>query len=128
MKGSDKKRRTMSATSTLKRQYSVFNGKYELITLLGQGKTSDVHLARDIKNPRKQYAVKIYHEDFIEDHDEIIRLVRKEIEILHCLKHPNVIGIKSHGSDGSIVSIENKKLDNLMYLSMEYIPRGILFD
>lgn len=35
------------------KKYSVFNGEYEVMAGLGEGKTSRVYLCREIKNPTK---------------------------------------------------------------------------
>lgn len=46
-------------------KYQIFNDKYELIKCVGKGYTSDVYMARDIKNPGKLLAIKIYKDDFL---------------------------------------------------------------
>jgi len=40
--------------------YPIFNGKYEIISLIDSGKAAHVYLARTIKDPSVEVAIKIF--------------------------------------------------------------------
>jgi hypothetical protein len=44
------------------------------------------------------------------------------------LKHHNVIGIHSYGSDGIIVKLSGRKIENLVYIVLELVSGGLMFD
>jgi len=54
--------------------------------------------------------------------------VEQEISILHGLKHKNITKIIDYGSDGVVLKASGKRIENLVYIMLEYIDGGILFD
>ena len=44
------------------------------------------------------------------------------------LKHDKIIKLHSSGLDGKIKTQSGKTIENVVYLVMEYVPQGILFD
>ena len=50
----------------------VLNGEYELMSLLGNGKTAMVYLAKSVKNPTENVAVKILKRKFIHKEKEAL--------------------------------------------------------
>ena len=44
------------------------------------------------------------------------------------MKHKNIIGIVDSGFDGQIYKQSGKTYNNLVYIIMEYVSGGILFD
>lgn len=44
------------------------------------------------------------------------------------LKHHSVIGIDSYGSDGKIVKPSGRKIENLVYIILELVSGGLMFD
>jgi serine/threonine protein kinase len=48
-----------------KLKHPVFNGEYEILSSLGEGNTSKVYLARNLKDPKKQVALKLLREEFL---------------------------------------------------------------
>lgn len=44
------------------------------------------------------------------------------------LKHHSVIGIHSYGSDGKIVKPSGRKIENLVYIVLELVSGGLMFD
>ena len=44
------------------------------------------------------------------------------------LKQHNVIGIHSYGSDGKIVKPSGRKIENLVYIVLELVSGGLMFD
>ena len=79
--------------------YSLKNGdkvdNLQIVRLLGQGASANVYLAQEI-GATNCYALKILR---VEDDSSVekISMFRREVETLMCLKHPNIIGIKSFG-------------------------------
>ena len=82
--------------------------RYELIKKIGAGGMADVYMAKDILLDRV-VAVKIFHSNFAEDNDFIIRF-RHEAQSAGKLTHPNIVGIYDVGCDGDI-----------HYIVMEYV-------
>ena len=46
-------------------KHPVFNNEYEILSSLGEGNTSKVYLARSLKDPSKQVALKLLREEFL---------------------------------------------------------------
>ena len=67
-------------------------------------------------------------EEFLKRDEDSIKAVEKEIEILKGLKHQNIINIESYGSDGDITKPSGRQIDNMVYLMLEYVSGGLLFD
>ena len=44
------------------------------------------------------------------------------------LKHKNIVGLKAYGPNGYVVKPSGRKIENLVYIIMEYAEGGILFD
>ena len=40
----------------------------------------------------------------------------------------NIIGIHSYGSDGKIVKPSGRKIENLVYIVLELVSGGLMFD
>jgi len=67
-------------------------------------------------------------DEFLQSDPENIKSVEQEIEILKGLKHKNVIGISGYGTDGHIVKPSGREIDKLVYLELENVSGGLLFD
>ena len=50
---------------TGKQKHPIFNNEYEILSSLGEGNTSKVYLARSLKDPSKQVALKLLREEFL---------------------------------------------------------------
>ena len=59
---------------------------------------------------------------------EILKLAKKETEILKSLNHKNVIRIVDFGSDGYVKKPSGKEIKGLVYIILEYVSCGLLFD
>ena len=73
-------------------------------------------------------ALKIFREEFLTRDSESIKSVEKEIEILQGLRHSNIINIVKYGSDGHVKKPSGRELTNLVYILLEYVSGGLLFD
>ena len=44
------------------------------------------------------------------------------------LKHGNIVNIVGYGSDGKVLKPSGRKIENLVYILLEYVSGGLLFD
>merc|ERR1712110_51834 len=111
-----------------KQKHPIFNGEYEILSSLGEGNTSKVYLCRSIKDPKQQIALKLLREEFLNRDEHSIKSLEQEIQILHGLQHMNIVNIKGYGSDGHVKKPSGREIKNLVYIYLEYVPGGLLFD
>jgi len=104
------------------------NEKYELRRELGEGKTSKVYLANDITGTGAKFAIKILKNEYIENDEKAQDQVIKEVAVLETLKHKNIVGIFDYGDDGRIVKASGKVKENVVYIVLEYVAGGLLFE
>lgn len=109
-------------------QHPIFNGQYEIIKSLGEGNTSKVYLARKLSNPLEQVALKVLKEEFLKRDSDSMESVRNEITILKSLKHQGIISMVEYGDAGQVVKPSGRTLTNLVYITMEFVQGGLLFD
>merc|ERR1712226_1631227 len=88
-----------------KQKHPIFNGEWEILSSLGEGNTSKVYLCRSLKDHKQQIALKLLREEFLNRDEHSIKSVEQEIQILHGLNHMNIV-----------------------YIYLEYVPGGLLFD
>lgn len=110
-----------------RKTHPIFNGQYEVIKSLGEGNTSKVYLGRHVENGTFA-AIKILKEEFLSRDKESIRSVHNEITILKNMHHSNVICMQGFGDSGDVVKPSGRRISNLVYIMMEYVPGGLLFD
>ena len=65
--------------------------------------------------------------EFIEEKDAL-KTVEQEISILKGLNNPNIVNIIGFGSDGTIEKRSGRQVGNLIYLLLEYVSGGLIFD
>lgn len=58
-----------------KMKHPVFIKEYEILSSLGEGNTSKVYLVRSIKEPKKQFALKLLREEFLQRDQDSIKSV-----------------------------------------------------
>lgn len=109
-------------------KHPIFNNEYEILSSLGEGNTSKVYMARNIADKKKIIALKLLKEEFLQRDAESIKSVEQEIQILQGLNHPNIVNILGWGSDGVVVKPSGRKIENLVYIQLEYVTGGLLFD
>lgn len=109
-------------------KHPVFNNEYEILQSLGEGNTSKVYLAKNLKDPSKVVALKLLREEFLQRDKDSIKSVESEIQILQGLKHSNIIQILGYGSDGKVVKPSGREINNLVYILLEFVTGGLLFD
>src|SRR5512143_157464 len=69
--------------------------RYQIEAELGSGSSGTVYRGRHIKL-RRNVAIKVLHEDFVDDRTMLARF-RREAEAAARLRHPNVIGVLDVG-------------------------------
>ena len=92
----------------------VLDGKYEIVSVIGQGGMSVVYLAKHQRLNQK-WAVKEISRDYCENYEIIIRQLITEAEILKKLNHPGL---------PKIIDIIEKK--DVVWMIMEFIDGRIL--
>jgi len=111
-----------------KKKHPVFMNEYDIISSLGEGNTSKVYLIRSIKEPSKQYALKLIRDEFLNRDENSLKSVQQEIQILKSLEHPHIIKCVGYGSDGVVQKPSGRIIDNLVYIMLEFVTGGLLFD
>lgn len=113
---------------TEKSQHPVFNQRYEILKSLGEGNTSKVYLGRDLTNPSNQVAIKVLKEEFLGRDKDSIYSVHNEITILKNLQHEGIIKLLDFGDAGTVLKPSGRVINNLVYIVLEYVEGGLLFD
>ncbi len=75
----------------------VLNGKYTLLSTLGEGNTSKVYLASLVDEPSFYVAIKILKDEFLAKDKDAKQAVVNEVVILQTLKHKNIVKIIEFG-------------------------------
>jgi len=107
--------------------HPIFNGQYDIIKSLGEGNTSKVYLGRSLTN-QSFVAIKILKEEFLRRDNDSILSVHNEITILKNMAHPGVVAMHGYGDSGEVVKPSGRHISSLVYIMMEYVDRGLLFD
>jgi len=81
-----------------------------------------------LKDPTKKVALKLLRDEFLNRDGDSIKSVEQEIQILHGMKHHNIVNILGYGSDGHVKKPSGREIKNLVYIILEYVPGGLLFD
>ena len=110
-----------------KQKHPIFNGEWEILSSLGEGNTSKVYMARNMNN-KSTVALKLLREEFLQRDADSIKSVEQEIQILQGLKHDNIVNIVGYGSDGTVLKPSGRKIENLVFILLEYVAGGLLFD
>lgn len=65
---------------------------------------------------------------FIKKRAESVEFAKQEMEIQKKLDHKNVVKVHSCGENGIIKKANGKVIDGLMYLLMDYVAEGLMYD
>lgn len=117
-----------AASSDPPKKHPVFNDTYEIFKSLGEGNTSKVYLARSLADPRQHVAIKIIKEEFLKRDASSITSVENEITIIKHMKHPGIVRMLSFGDQGTVKKPSGRLISNLIYIVMEFVQGGLLFD
>lgn len=78
MQSTTSKSDTKSASGEAKK-HPVFNNEFEILSSLGDGKTSKVYLCQSIKEKEKKMAMKLLREEFLQKDEKNVKAVEREI-------------------------------------------------
>jgi len=67
-------------------------------------------------------------EEFLRRDNDSIVSVHNEITILKNLQHHGIINMHEYGDAGQVVKPSGRVIDNLVYIVMEFVQGGLLFD
>jgi len=109
------------------RKHPIFNDKYEILKSLGEGNTSKVYLGK-LFGTEQYAAIKILKEEFLRRDNDSILSVHNEITILKNLQHQGIINMYEYGDAGKVVKPSGRVIDNIVYIVMEFVQGGLLFD
>ena len=73
-------------------------------------------------------AIKILKEEFLRRDQDSILSVHNEITILKNLNHAGIISLYEYGDAGQVVKPSGRIIDNLVFIVMEFVQGGLLFD
>ena len=79
-------------------------------------------------NTENYAAIKILKEEFLRRDQDSILSVHNEITILKNLQHVGIINMYEYGDSGKVVKPSGRVIDNLVYIVMEFVQGGLLFD
>lgn len=113
---------------TTRPAHPVFNREFDIIKSLGEGNTSKVYLGRSKESAGEMVAIKILKEEFLRRDNESVLSVHNEITILKNMDHPGLVNMVGYGDSGEVVKPSGRHINNLVYIMMEYVPCGLLFD
>lgn len=109
------------------RAHPIFNNQFEILKSLGEGNTSKVYLGKALDSG-SFVAIKILKEEFLRRDNDSILSVHNEITILKNLQHHGIISMLEYGDAGEVVKPSGRLINNLVYIVMEFIQGGLLFD
>ena len=78
--------------------------------------------------PETSVAIKILKEEFLKRDEDSILSVQNEITILKNLAHSGIIRMMDFGDAGQVVKPSGRVISNLVFIIMEYVSGGLLFD
>ncbi|KDP41975.1 hypothetical protein JCGZ_26993 [Jatropha curcas] len=88
--------------------------KYEMGRLLGQGTFAKVYKGRNLAT-NESVAIKVVHKDQV-NKQGLMEQIRREISVMHLVKHPNIVQLKE------VMATKSK-----VFFVMEYVRGGELF-
>jgi eukaryotic-like serine/threonine-protein kinase len=82
-------------------QQRVLNGRYELISPLGQGGMATVYRGRDLRLGRP-VAIKMLHHHYAGDDEFLQRFAHEAMSAANLSSHPNIVDVYDVGQDGDL--------------------------
>ena len=86
-----------------------------------------MYLGRELST-NNHAAIKILKEEFLRRDSDSILSVHNEITILKNLDHAGIIKMYEYGDAGQVVKPSGRVIENLVYIVMEFVQGGLLFD
>lgn len=117
-----------SSSDEKHQKWPIFNGEYEIIENLGSGNTAKVYLGRSLKDPSQLIAIKMMKNEYLKRSSKIIKNIEQEIQILGSMNNKNIVKMIDYGTDGEIVKPSGKIIKDIVYITMEYVSGGLMFN
>lgn len=81
-----------------------------------------------LADPTKFAAIKIMKEEFLNRDAESLNSVQNEITILKNLEHAGIVQMYDFGDHGLVVKPSGRKITPIIFILMEFVEGGLLFD
>ena len=94
---------------------------------LGDGHTSVVYLAKDLRTNQK-VAIKMIRSNYVSGDSRAVNSIKDEVQVMKLLDHQNCVRLLKEGSNGSVVKASGRKIEDITYIMMEHVKGGTLFD
>lgn len=91
-------------------QAQMLNGRYEMLTPLGQGGMATVYRGRDTRLGRP-VAIKLLHNYYATDDEFLQRFQHEAMSAAHLSSHPNIVDVYDVGKDGDLNYIVMELID-----------------
>ena len=66
--------------------------------------------------------------EYLQRSPKIIKNIEQEIQVLSSMNHKNIVSLIDYGTDGEIIKPSGRRISNIVYISMEYVGGGLLFN
>lgn len=90
----------------------VLQGRYQIVSPLGQGGMGTVYIARDLRLAQRPCVVKKLRDEFFREEDRLkaLSMFEREAQVLSQLQHPNIVDVQDYFEE-----------DGGYFLVMEYV-------
>lgn len=105
----------------------VLNERYVLLKTLGDGHTSIVYKARDLRTDSFVAVKIIKKKEYLWKEAKARENVLDEVKVMQMLDHPNIIKISEFGENGKVIGPHSTS-EGMTYIVMEYSEGQTLFD
>jgi len=66
--------------------------------------------------------------EYLKRSSKIMKNIEQEIQILSCMNHKNIVRLIDYGTDGEIIKPSGRVIQNIVYIMMEYVSGGLMFN
>ena len=66
--------------------------------------------------------------EYLKRSSRIMKNIEQEIQILSSMKNKNIVKLIDYGTDGLIVKPSGKIIKDIVYITMEYVDGGLMFN
>ena len=72
--------------------------------------------------------MKLLRDEYLAKDQRNLKTVKNEMDILRGLDHKGIVRLVETGQKGTVLKPSGTKMQNLVYLLLEYVPCGTLFN
>ena len=95
---------------------------------MGVGNTSTVFMCQSIHNSKNKIVLKLLKKEYIQESNENMRSLLREVSILSNCNHKNIIKFIDYGTSGTIQYLDGHIESGLVFITMEYFSCETLYD